>query len=786
MSPPDPRAGSAPPESFAALLRRLREARGLTQEELAARAGLTVHGVSALERGVRRRPYPHTVRSLAGALDSSAAERAALLSAGAGPGPAGTPGPGDRTAVLRGLPAPVTALLGRDDDVAAVAAALVRSDARLVTLTGTGGVGKTRLALAVAERTATRFADGVAFVALAAVDDPALVLPAIGRVTGLPTVEDGDLDGRVVDQLRGAHLLLVLDNLEHLPGAVPVVARLLEQCPRLGVLATSRAALRLRGEWEHVVHPLALPPTAPRDLTQVASAPAGALLLDRARAVSPEFGSGPGGAAAVAALCRRLAGIPLALELAAARARVLDAAALLERLDDAMSRDGAADLPPRQRTMRATLDWSHRLLDPADRLLLQRLAVFTGGCTLEAVEAVAADLADPLGSLERLVEHSLVEVSGEGGARRYGMLEPVLQFARSLLDEQEARRARTAHAAFYLDLAEQAAPGYQGAEQVGWLDRAERDAANLAAAVEWWLQAGDGARAGRMAWALWLFWWLRGRLRQGRRLAEAALEQDQPAEVRVRTVLTAASMAFAQGDLPHSGARWAEAADLAVASGDVEGQAYAFAGQGLAALGSGAPDRAEPFFAAALAVAEQAGPAADWVAALTHVWLGTVRQVSGDPRGAVPHIERGLASARRRGDRLATYVALFGLVQAELAEGRPAAAREHLVEGIELSEQTGDLANLAFFVESLAVVEGAAGAHDRAAVLLGAAHGLRERVGSEVYGYYLPDPALRSRAEAQARAALGDPAVEDALATGQDLDVPAVLALALRRGTPTG
>jgi tetratricopeptide (TPR) repeat protein len=245
-------------------------------------------------------------------------------------------------------------------------------------------------------------------------------------------------------------------------------------------------------------------------------------------------------------------------------------------------------------------------------------------------------------------------------------------------------------------------------------------------------------------------------------------------------------MAFAQGDLPHSGARWAEAAELAVAIGDVEGQAYAFAGQGLAALGSGAPDRAEPFFTAALAVAEQAGPAADWVAALTHVWLGTVRQVSGDPRGAVPHIERGLASARRRGDRLATYVALFGLVQAELAEGRPAAARDHLVEGIELSEQTGDLANLAFFVESLAVVEGAAGAHDRAAVLLGAAHGLRERVGSEVYGYYLPDPALRSRTEAQARAVLGDPAVEDALVTGQDLDVPAVLALALRRGTPTG
>jgi hypothetical protein len=512
----------------------------------------------------------------------------------------------------------------------------------------------------------------------------------------------------------------------------------------------------------------------------VASSAAGALLLDRARAVSPGFGDGPGGAAAVAALCERLAGIPLALELAAARARVLDATALLARLDDAMTRDGASDLPLRQRTMRATLDWSHRLLGEQDQALLRRLAVFTGGCGLEAAEAVAGDLDDPLGSLERLVEHSLVVVTADGDGRRYGMLEPVLQHARSLLDGDEAVRARTAHASFYLDLAEQAAPGYQGAEQVDWLDRAERDAANLAAAVEWWLEVGDAERAGRMAWALWLFWWLRGHLRRGRRLAEAALRHPMSDRVRVRTTLTAASMAFAQGDLPHSGTRWQQARELAEATGDEEGLAYGVAGQGLAALGSGHPDRAEPFFLAALEVAGRAGTGgAEWVAALTHVWLGTVRLVSGDAAGAVPHIRRGLASARRRGDRLATYVALFGLVQAALAEDRPEVAREHLVEGIGLSVETGDLANLAFFVESLAVVEGAQGRHGRAAVLLGAAGGLFDQVGSAVYGYYLPDPALRATTEAAARAELGDEAVEAALAAGARLDAAAVVRTAL-------
>jgi tetratricopeptide repeat protein len=446
-----------------------------------------------------------------------------------------------------------------------------------------------------------------------------------------------------------------------------------------------------------------------------------------------------------------------------------------------MSRAGASDLPLRQRTMRATLDWSHRLLGEQDQALLRRLAVFTGGCTLEAVEAVATDLDDPLGSLERLVEHSLVVVSGDGVGRRYGMLEPVLQHARSLLDREEEDRARTAHATFYLEFAEQGTPGRREAEQVAWLNQADREVANLSAAVEWWLDTGDADRAGRMVSALGLLGWLRGHLRRGRRLAEAVLEHELSTRVRVRVTLAAAALAFAQGDREPSGAWWREAGELAAVADDLEGQAFGTAGQGLVALAGGQPAAAEPFFVAALELADQVGRTAEWLAALCHMWLGTVRLVSADPGGAVPHIRRGLASARRRDDRLAVYVALFGLVQVELAGNRWAAAREHLVEGIELSEETGDLANLAYFVESLAGVEGASGAHERAAVLLGAASGLRDRVGSDVYGYYLPDPALRARAEAGARAALGDLALEAALDSGAALDVAAIVALALRR-----
>ena len=772
------------------MLRRFREAAGWTQEELAERAGLTSHGISALERGLRSRPYPHTVRSLAAAL-ALGPEARQELAAAVPPRTRGTRAVGEGDAVVTssagaptgeagsGLPAELTPLVGRSGDVAAVHALLRSPGVRLVTLTGTGGVGKTRLALAVARAVRDEHAHGVAVVHLAVVEHEALILPTIGRALGLHAVEGSD--ETVLAALRGRDLLLVLDNLEQLRGAGVVVARLLEECGGVVVLATSRAALRVRGESEYAVQPLALP-TGGGGMLEVEAAPASRLLLSRARAVSPGFASRPEDAAVVAALSRRLSGIPLAIELAAARARLLSPRLLLDRLDDALDREGAADLPERQRTMRATLDWSYRLLTEPERALYRRLAVFTGGASIDAVEAVAGDLPDALSLLERLVEHSLVRVTTlPDGTVRHTVLEPVHQHAASLLEPVEAQAARARHAEVYRARALEAAPFYEGAEQVVWLERSERDADNLAAAVDHYLAARDGERAGQMVWDLWLFWWLRGHLRQGRRLAEAALAFDMAPATRVRATLTAASMAFAQGDIGTSARRWAEARGAATESGDRLGEAFAEAGQGLAALASGQVPAAEAHFLRVVDAVGHDDPAADWILGLTQVWLGTIHLLQGGPRAAVTRCEQGLARARRRGDRLTTYVALYGLVQAALALGQLDHAHELLIEGIELSDETGDLANLSFFLESLAVVEGSRGDHVRAARLLGASTAMRDRVGSAVYGYYLPDPALRDATERGARQSMGDEAFAAELARGRRLGPDEAAATAVGR-----
>ncbi|HEU0101213.1 MAG TPA: helix-turn-helix domain-containing protein [Mycobacteriales bacterium] len=773
-----------PDEDFGARLRALREAAGLTQEELAERAGLTSYAVSALERGRRRRPYPHTVRALAQALGLQEQQRAELLRAvpprGGATAPAGPAGA--LPAGLPALPVATTRLVGRDEETRELAG-LLQEGRRLVTLTGTGGVGKTRLAMAVVERVAASFADGVAVLSLAPLSDPAGVLPAIARAVGSSGEDGPDPAAQLVEHLRARRFLLVLDNLEHLLGAAPAIAALVGACPGLVVLATSRAPLRVRGETEHPVSPLAVPPAEAAEPAEAEDYPAVEVFVDRARAVSPQFRVTAANADAVAALCRRLAGIPLALELAAARIRFLDPAALLDRLDEAMARAGGPDLPVRQRTMRAAFDWSYDLLTPAEQRLLRVLAVFSGGCGLDAVEAVASAAGadgSVLPLLEVLVEHSLVVAATDGEGRpRFGLLEPVAQYARSRTADEESGRLRAAHAACYLAFAERAAPEYQAAEQVTWLDRAEREDANLIAALTWLLQAGDGERAGRLAWALWLYWWLRGRSVVGRRLAEQAPALDMSPLVRTRTLLATACMCFATGDVPAADRYWRDGRELAAAGPDEVAKGQTSAGVGLAALARGDLDLAEECFVRALPHLDGQGLYGDWMQSLTWVWLGTVQLLRGDVDAAVLPMLRGLDSARRRGDRLTAYVALYNLSQASIAQGRHDEARQHLSEGIRLTDETGDLPNLVYLLESLAVVEAAEGEAHRVAVLLGAAEAVRESVGPHVYGYYKPDEALRERAAAAAQAALGEDVYGDSLDAGRSLTPDEAIGYAL-------
>jgi predicted ATPase/transcriptional regulator with XRE-family HTH domain len=781
-------------ERFGALLRMMRERAGMTQEELADRAGLTPYAISALERGTRKRPYPNTVRSIADALDASADERLVLI--------ASIPARGDRRtdatestarsqtapgmAVARArLLIPPTRLYGREADVAAVAEVVRSGAARLVSLTGPGGVGKTRLAAAVSDELSPEYPDGVVQVALAAVVDATDVFATVGRALGLVGSDGPDAFDVIADHLQDLRLLLVLDNFEHLLSAAAQVGRLIALRPRVTVLVSSRSPLRVRGEREYAVDPLVLPSLDVTSADALAASPAGALVLDRARAVAPRLATGASEIRALGELCHRLAGLPLAIELAGAHLRLLSPQSLLERLDDVTSTSGARDLPERQRTMRATLDWSFGLLTPQQQTLFRLLGIFRAGASLEAIESVAdrsgaLPAREVLDLLVQLVEQSLVVVRvGVDGQHRYDFLEPVAQYARSLLVAEEATRASLAHAQVYLALAERAAVGYENADQVDWLARTEADEANLLVAVDRSLDVGDGATAGRIAWAMWLYWWLRGQVTVGRRYAELCLAADLPRAVRSRVLLTAATMSYAAGDAAPSAEHWASAFQLGQEDSDPEVGTKGRAGTGLAALTDGDLGLATQCFREALTLGHQAGDAGIWMRSLVHVWLGTLLLLQSDPTGAVLEIKRGLELARGRGDRLSTYVALYNLSQAAIAVGDYMRAREHLEEGIELSGQTQDRANLAYFLETLAAVEAADGEARRVAGLLGAATSLREKVGADVYAYYLPDESLRTAAEDGARRALGDDAYDEAMQAGRALELPDTVDFAL-------
>jgi predicted ATPase/DNA-binding XRE family transcriptional regulator len=402
---------------FGARLRRLREAAGLTQEELASRAGLAAKNISDLERGERKSPYPHTVRSLADALKLPEEERSALFAAV--PKRGGSRRTALAVALEPTLPEPPTPLVGRERDLEEISAILAGKEIRLFTLTGTGGVGKTRLALEAVRDAAGLFPDGVAFVALASVGNASLVVPTICRTLGLRETAGKDPREVLRVYVRDKKLLLVLDNFEHVLEAAPEVAGLLEASTSLKVLCTSRSALHVRGEQEYPVTPLELPAsTRSPEPAGVLASPSGRLFAERARAASPAFSITKDNAQAVAAICWRLAGLPLALELAAARMTFLDPTTLLSRLDRALSTGSTRDVPDRQRTLRATLDWSYALLSEPEQALFRRLSVFAGGFSFEAVEAVGATgesgNEDVLELLGGLAEQSLVAAEFTG------------------------------------------------------------------------------------------------------------------------------------------------------------------------------------------------------------------------------------------------------------------------------------------------------------------------------------------------------------------------------------
>jgi predicted ATPase/DNA-binding XRE family transcriptional regulator len=771
--------------SFGARLKRLREAASLTQEELASRAGLSRNALSALERGERRRPYAHTLRALSEALGLSGGERAALAASLPGRGETHTPSP---TALA--LPTPPTPLVGRDLEVDAASDIIRRRETRLLTFTGPGGVGKTRLALEVARRTAADFRDGAAFVALAPLGDADLVVTTIARTLGLGDTGDRSPRDTLHAYFSARELLLVLDNFEHVMGAAPEVAQLLAQCPGLCVLVTSRAALRLRGERERLVPPLPVPDASRTpDVETVHDAPAARLFLDRARETSAAFLLTRKNVASVAAICWRLEGLPLALELAAAQARFLGPTELLSRLDQALEAGGARDLPERQRTMHATLDWSHNLLSQEQQILFQRLAVFAGGFSLEGAEAISAGgivgVEDVLGLLGRLVEQSLVRVepSSDGNDARYGMLEPVRQYALEKLQESgEEEQVRTRHAAYFEALARRAGPELKQADQAVWLERLAREHDNLRATLSWLLRRRGGAEmATRIGWEIHRFWSLRGHTGEGRRWMERALAHTGELSdgARARALYVVSMLSYVRGEADRTTEAVDESIAAAGAADDEEVLASGLLGRGLTALGGNDGEAAEKILRDALIMLREHDDRSG--AALGLVGLAQVELARGDHRSAAGLFAEAGALSRRAGDWFTLVAVLNGQALAARLRGEEAQTAALLCESVTLAGSLGDAWHVVHGATGLAGIAARQGKAARAARLFGAMSAL-----SETMGVHVPSPAWRALNERDlgaTREQLDAETFDAAWAEGRAMTLKEAVAEALRVGT---
>jgi predicted ATPase len=553
----------------------------------------------------------------------------------------------------RPLPVSVTSLVGRERDIDEVAALVERAEVRLVTLTGPGGVGKTRLAVAVGERLLDRFEAGTVFVPLATVTEPGLVLDGIGRAAGADLAATGSPLQALAETFGDGAWLLILDNLEQVVQVAGDLGELLARCPGVVILATSRTVLELAAEQEYPVPPLpspADPATVPAE--ELESSPAIALFLDRARAVRPGFVLTQDNAPAVVGICRRLEGLPLAIELAAARIRLLDPAALLTRLTaslDALG-TGAVDLPERQRTLRATVEWSVSLLEDAEQSLLEVMAVFEDGWTIEAAAQVAGlDEDRALEQSEALARHSLIYLDTMGPSPRSRMLGTIRAFvAEQLAARPDADQIQRRHARYYRALAGQADRPLRGAGQNQWLERLNAEAGNLAAAVRWSLDRDPGPLPHTFR-VLWPFWSLRDHLAEARgwvdQLVPAADSLDPQA--RAELLWTASVTANQVGD----------------------GAAAVAASQRLASL---LPHIDDPY-----------------LRALSRLAMGWASVIAGDPDGALRQASDALGAFRDQDERYWTAVAVFSVGSVQAVTGRDDDAVRQLSQARELADRFG-------------------------------------------------------------------------------------------------
>ena len=634
------------------------------------------------------------------------------------------------------LPTPRTSFVGRVREVAAAADFLRAGRGRLLTLTGPGGVGKTRLAIRVAEELASGFPDGVAFAPLAAIDDPDLVGPAIAEALGVRGASGRSAAATLPGVLRERRILLILDNFERIIEGALIVAELLETCPHLAVLVTSRTPLRLTGEQDFPAPPLTLP-DASAALAQMASADAVLLFVDRARAVDPAFALGPENVAAVAAVCRRLDGLPLAIELAAATSRLLPPSALLPRLARSLPllQGGPRDAPARLRTMRDAIAWSYDLLSETDRTVFRRLAVFSGGFTLDAAEAVVSDPGfDTFSSVEALVEQSLIRRTDADGEPRFGMLETIHEFAMDRLAESiELDSVRDRHAAWTLSWAQEMAHDpirELGEEQGVWLACVGREFPNVQLAIARCLETGNGLAVLQLLTWLDNFWTTRVFHRADvRRWAEAALPAaaEAPARLRAGALHVLVGATGTVGDAPAAVRYAEEAVRIGQELGDpfVLGRACYGLGQAHAAGGDSASAAAA--YAAALPLFRQI-EAGVWVAQ-TVVSLGEMRHGAGELSNAIALLDEGLALYRQEGQGWGISLTLGQRGHVALTQGDIPFATLLFLECLAVEREIGNECIARGAIAGLAGVALARRQPERAARILGAIQAAQDHAG---------------------------------------------------------
>jgi predicted ATPase/transcriptional regulator with XRE-family HTH domain/Tfp pilus assembly protein PilF len=733
--------------SFAAALKHFRLAAGLTQEGLAERAGLSRGAVSTLERGERKTPRKDTIAMLAQALGLTDEDRATLFAAATStsrPRPRTASDDAYATPILTApLPTPPTALLGRGGELAFAGELLHGEGVRMLTLTGPAGVGKTRLALAVAAAYRGGFVHGVAFVPLASLGEPSLLADTIARAVGAHERADQRSDQTLAAHLRDKHLLLVLDNFEHLIPAAPLLADLVATCPHLTLLVTSRTVLRLRCEHALPVPPLTLPDaaTTPEPGT-LAESPAVALFVERARAIRPDFALTPAVADDVAAICRRLDGLPLAIELAAARIRLLPPRGLLARLEQRLPLlvGGARDLPDRQRTMRDALAWSYDLLSPAEQVLFRRLGVFVGGATLDAVETVCrvgGELeADALEWLATLVDHNLLLPEAVTATEpRVAMLETMREYALELLAANgELDSLRHRHASYFQTLAEQSEIELQGPDQQAWLPRMELDHDNVRAAVRWALERGEFELGLRLVSGIRYFWHVCGHLTEGRMWTEEMLSRASSEAVstvvRAKALNSAAWLAYAQTDDDRAALLAQQALALSRGARDNRGRAIAQITLALVAMNRGDYRSATLAQEEALSLFRELDDAWGIAACLNN--LGLLASQQGDFARAAVLLEESLGLARARDDKRDVALSLVNLGSIRYAQGDLTRAQAFWADCLALYHELGGTLRdeIAFeSLEGLAEIVAARGQASQATPLLAAAETLRATFG---------------------------------------------------------